>query len=104
MNYHWPGNVRELRNVLERAAILCDGGLIAADHLALTQGVPQARASRPSEFAGAAPVPASRAAPQPVPEAVRAAAGKDLKSVERVMIEKALADARFNKSRAAKAL
>jgi len=33
--YHWPGNVRELRNILERAAILCDGGLIAAEHLAL---------------------------------------------------------------------
>ena len=36
MEYHWPGNVRELRNILERAAILCDGGLITAEHLALT--------------------------------------------------------------------
>jgi len=35
LEYHWPGNVRELRNILERAAILCDGGLIAAEHLAL---------------------------------------------------------------------
>src|SRR5262249_24389374 len=34
--YHWPGNVRELRNILERAAIVCDGGLVTADHLALT--------------------------------------------------------------------
>ena len=25
--YAWPGNVRELRNALERATILCDGGL-----------------------------------------------------------------------------
>ncbi len=25
MSYDWPGNVRELRNVLERAAILCEG-------------------------------------------------------------------------------
>src|SRR5215471_19338598 len=32
--YHWPGNVRELRNVLERAAILADGGLIVTEHLA----------------------------------------------------------------------
>src|SRR5262249_52957529 len=33
--YHWPGNVRELRNILERAAILCEGGLITAEHLAV---------------------------------------------------------------------
>jgi transcriptional regulator with PAS, ATPase and Fis domain len=31
----WPGNVRQLRNVLERAAILCEGGLITPQHLAL---------------------------------------------------------------------
>src|SRR5207244_2663622 len=31
--YPWPGNVRELRNALERATILCDGGLITVEHL-----------------------------------------------------------------------
>jgi DNA-binding NtrC family response regulator len=35
LRYHWPGNVRELSNALERAAILCEGGLIGAEHLAL---------------------------------------------------------------------
>lgn len=29
--YHWPGNVRELQNVLERAAILSQGGRFALD-------------------------------------------------------------------------
>ena len=31
--YPWPGNVRELRNVIERAAILCDTGRVAVEHL-----------------------------------------------------------------------
>ena len=33
--YPWPGNVRQLHNALERAAILCEGGLITAEHLSL---------------------------------------------------------------------
>ncbi|WP_136798975.1 MULTISPECIES: sigma-54-dependent transcriptional regulator [Desulfosediminicola] len=28
LRYHWPGNIRELRNVLERAIILAENGLI----------------------------------------------------------------------------
>jgi transcriptional regulator with PAS, ATPase and Fis domain len=38
LQYDWPGNVRELRNVLERAAILCEGALIDAEHLNLHSG------------------------------------------------------------------
>jgi len=33
--HDWPGNVRELRNVLERATILCAGGLITPEHMTL---------------------------------------------------------------------
>ena len=31
--YGWPGNIRELRNTLERAVILCGGGIIDVEHL-----------------------------------------------------------------------
>jgi len=99
LEYPWPGNVRELRNVLERAAILCDGGLIATDHLALTD----ATSRRPAaEVQAPSPAPAA-AAPPPADDPVGRPTG-DLKSVERAMVEKALADARYNKSKAAKSL
>ena len=91
LDYDWPGNVRELRNVLERAAILCDGGLIVAEHLAL----------RPHATSAAVP-------PEVINEPASALPAKqpagDLKSVERRTIEQALTDARFNKSQAAKLL
>jgi DNA-binding NtrC family response regulator len=38
MAYPWPGNVRELKNVLGRAAVLCDGKKIEAKDLFLSQG------------------------------------------------------------------
>ena len=77
--------------MLERAAILCDGGLIVADHLAL-RAMPSARPANPAS------------APQPAPIlAVKTPPG-DLHAAERALIERALRDARFNKSQAAKIL
>jgi transcriptional regulator with PAS, ATPase and Fis domain len=75
LQYDWPGNVRELRNALERAAILSEGGLIAAEHLALS-------------------------AEPPAP----AAAATTLGDVEREMIRRAVFDAGGNKSEASRRL
>ncbi len=74
LRYDWPGNVRELRNALERAAILCEGGLISAQHLSL-----------PS-----APTVASSTT--------------DLNVVERQTIEHVMHETGWNKSRAARRL
>jgi len=93
LDYHWPGNARELRNILERAAILCEGGLITREHLAIQTGAE----------AGEAAVRVEPAAAVPVVEAAPATAG-DLRAIERTLIEQALRNARFNKSRAAAAL
>jgi PAS domain S-box-containing protein len=99
IEYHWPGNVRELRNILERAAILCDGGLITAEHLALN--VSPAPMGYPAPLASVAREHAAAAAPE-VP--VRPPSPGDLSTMERTMIERALQSAHFNKSKAAKTL
>jgi transcriptional regulator with PAS, ATPase and Fis domain len=95
LDYHWPGNVRELRNILERAAILCDGGLITPEHLAI---------SLPVAVPAAVVAVATDSAISPTAAAATTASPGDLQSMERVMIEQALTQARFNKSKAAKAL
>jgi len=32
-NYHWPGNIRELKNVIKRAALICQNDTIEPEHL-----------------------------------------------------------------------
>ena len=84
----WPGNVRELRNALERAVILCEGGMITPRHLPIGLTSPSASA------APAAGASASLADPGP----------GTLEAAERDMILKALARAGNNKSKAARLL
>jgi transcriptional regulator with PAS, ATPase and Fis domain len=75
LRHHWRGNVRELRNALERAAILCEGGLIRAEHLAL-------------DVMGKPP----------------GATATDLGTIERETIAQVLGECRWNRTRAAKRL
>jgi two-component system response regulator AtoC len=84
--YPWPGNVRELRNALERAAILSDGGLIAAEHLSL-------------------PIDGDRT-PDRTPELLAAVASSttDLSVIEHQAIAQVLQQVGGNKSEAARRL
>ena len=91
LSYHWPGNVRELRNAIERAILLCDGGLIAREHLPTPVARPDA--ARPSS--GGTTLD---------PQAPLPPGGVDLEEVERNLVERALRDARGNKSKAARLL
>jgi transcriptional regulator with GAF, ATPase, and Fis domain len=81
----WPGNVRELRNALERAVILCEGGLITSEHLPL--GITAAPPGTAPSAAATAPADVGT-----------------LDAAEREMIRDALARAGNNKSKAARLL
>jgi DNA-binding NtrC family response regulator len=56
LNYGWPGNIRELRNVMERAALLCDAAEVLPTHLpskmtatAVTQPVAPSTSQPPAD-------------------------------------------------------
>ena len=42
VGYAWPGNIRELRNVMERALVLCEDGVIRPEHLPGREDAPGA--------------------------------------------------------------
>src|SRR3989449_915158 len=89
----WPGNVRELRNAVERALILCEGGLINTEHL--PWHAESASSAPPPLPAGPAATPACGDFP---------AQGVDLEAMERTLIERALKQTGQNKSEAARLL
>jgi two-component system NtrC family response regulator len=82
-----PATPANCGNALERATILCDGGLIAVEHLPILVGRPPA-------------APASG----PSTATVWSADGGTLEGVERDLIARALQEARNNRSRAARLL
>jgi DNA-binding NtrC family response regulator len=76
--YAWPGNVRELKNVLERAAALCEGTLIEARDLFLSPGKKNAT--------------------------LEGLSGKTLEEIEKAAIRATLSSVGNNKTEAAKVL
>jgi two-component system, NtrC family, response regulator AtoC len=78
--YAWPGNVRELRNVVEQAVIMAKGDVIGPEHLHL------ARVDTAME-------------PAPLPSE-----GVNLAQVERDLVTKALEQANWNVTQAARML
>jgi DNA-binding NtrC family response regulator len=84
-SYPWPGNVRELRNVLERATIACDRGIIGRSHLPSDFG--HAPATETSELSG-----------------LRFPVGTTVEAAERELILQTLAATNYNKTRAAELL
>jgi len=80
-SYHWPGNVRELENVIERAVVVCDGGVIHGHHLPPTL--------QTAEGSGTVE---------------RLSLSQSVEAYERDIIQDALKTARGNRARAAKLL
>ena len=91
--HSWPGNVRDLRNAVERALVLCEGGLINPEHLAwrveASTSAPLVRLTAPAATPACGDFPAQ---------------GVDLEAMERTLIERALTQSGRNKSKAARLL
>ena len=104
-SYSWRGNVRELFNVLERAAIIANGGAVAAEHLLLEDEIGQGCGSEAApagpdlRMAPTAAVPVLvHAAPPP------AAACRSVREMEEHLIFNTLKQVHDNRTRAAKLL
>jgi two-component system response regulator AtoC len=92
-SYTWPGNIRELENVLERAAIVCDGQSIKIQNLPADL---LAKSSNEIQLTPSMSNLANLNQSHSLPEAIQA--------VEIQLISEALKHSNGNKSRAAKLL
>jgi two-component system NtrC family response regulator len=93
----WPGNVRELRNAIERAILMCDGGLITHDHL-------PAPIRAPGNGNGTDPPVGPTVTIGSAPAAVATADNVNLDDMERGVITRAMTQSKGNKTRAARLL
>jgi len=94
LHYRWPGNVRELQNTLERAVILADGISIDAASLQLPVARPDAErlpgGMLPENFNWEG--------------SLEEVTGRAVGHIERVLLENALRESKWNKTRAAEKL
>jgi DNA-binding NtrC family response regulator len=91
-SYAWPGNIRELRNVIERAALLCDGSWIEPEHL-------------PSKLTAVSPTPLPPSESQTMPALdPRAQLLGEIERLDRERIVDALARCGGNQTHAAELL
>ena len=96
----WRGNVRELFNVLERAAIVADGGLIEPAHLLLEESL-----GREESFVFERPVVAPQAAvDMPETSAPKPDFTVSVRAMEEQLIFKTLRQVNENRTQAAKLL
>ncbi len=93
--HSWPGNVRELQNVIERASILNDGELHAAD-LGLSANVRAAGATSPQ--------PGRILSNPNLDGSLQEVASRAVASVEKAKIEATLRECKWNKADAAERL
>ena len=70
--HHWPGNIRELRNVLDRARLYADDGVVRAEHLPGTL----------RQEAGGWPQPVLHALAAPTLAATAAVPGADISDAD----------------------
>ncbi len=90
-DYAWPGNVRELQNVMERASVLCSGDSVTCEYL-------------PADIAQRTAPAAAPASPVTSTAPVSLALNPQVETLEKQLIQQALARSGNNKAAAARLL
>jgi two-component system, NtrC family, response regulator AtoC len=105
--HRWPGNIRELKNVIERAALLAQGGVIQPEHLLFGASTLGGGELAPVSVAQTAAIPAVATSTAPAAQPRSTAKGPirdELADVERTRILAAMEQCGGNQSRVAKML